>query len=273
MPFTLSHVAVAAPLARRGLVFSALVAGSIAPDLEYFLRLTTQSQWAHSFPGALLFPFPAALVALGCFHAFLKRPLLALLPAAQRRVLEPYAGPFAFRPARRAACVAFSLALGVGLHLLLDSVTHDYGLVARHCAWLQKPLFHSMPRNLLVCDALQVLASAGMLLILAAQYVRLFAGEQGVFRLRAAQSKDYRQIAFAYALITLAAVAAGLAFAHAHVPRIESLHGVRRFMGFAVVAGIDTAFLGAVLAGHVLLRARLRDEPAALAAKKEDIRE
>ena len=40
MPFTVSHAAVAAPLARRGLIFSALVVGSIAPDSAWKVHMT-----------------------------------------------------------------------------------------------------------------------------------------------------------------------------------------------------------------------------------------
>ena len=41
MAFTVSHAVIALPFRRsRRLVFSALVVGSMAPDFEYYLRLT-----------------------------------------------------------------------------------------------------------------------------------------------------------------------------------------------------------------------------------------
>ncbi len=43
MPWTVSHPAAAAPFARWGLVLSALVVGSMAPDFVYFRK--ERSQW------------------------------------------------------------------------------------------------------------------------------------------------------------------------------------------------------------------------------------
>ena len=39
MPFTLAHPAAVLPFARTKLVFSALIAGALAPDVGYFLTL------------------------------------------------------------------------------------------------------------------------------------------------------------------------------------------------------------------------------------------
>src|SRR5215467_12574272 len=44
VPFTFSHPAAVLPLARRGLVFSALVVGSMAPDFPYFVQMSAKNQ-------------------------------------------------------------------------------------------------------------------------------------------------------------------------------------------------------------------------------------
>src|SRR5581483_12465816 len=49
VPFTLAHPAAVLPLRRRGLVFSALVVGSMAPDFEYFFGL--KRPISHTMPG------------------------------------------------------------------------------------------------------------------------------------------------------------------------------------------------------------------------------
>ncbi|RKZ85433.1 MAG: hypothetical protein DRR19_16380 [Candidatus Parabeggiatoa sp. nov. 1] len=61
MPFTLSHPAAAVPLARGGLVLSALVVGSMSPDFLYFLCLSTQYQFGHTFIGVFVFDIPTGL--------------------------------------------------------------------------------------------------------------------------------------------------------------------------------------------------------------------
>lgn len=256
MPFTVSHVAVAAPLARRGLIFSALVAGSIAPDLEYFFRLNTQSQWAHSFPGALLFPFPVALLGLWCFHAFLKQPLLALVPAPARRLLAPYAGSFSFGPARRFGLIVVSLGIGIGVHLFLDSITHDYGAIAQRSVWLQQPLFRNDAQSFLVCDACQALASILMLLALVWQYWRWSSRQRPPSGGLETPTGERDRLLTLYLGIIAVAVIAGLVFAHAHVPELSDPKAYRRFISRMAVASIDTAFVGALLAGQYLLRRR-----------------
>jgi hypothetical protein len=167
-------MAVAAPLARRGLILSALVVGSIAPDFIYFLSLSTTNRWGHSLPGLLLFSLPLALVVLAVFHAFLKRPLLRLVPLAHRRRLLPYAGPFEFWPAKRFFLIVLSVGVGLGTHLALDSFTHDYGLLTVRFPFLQAPALQLNGRDIPVCDLLQLVLSVGLLGVLVAQYARWF---------------------------------------------------------------------------------------------------
>ena len=54
MPFTPAHVAAALPFRRTRLIWSALIVGTIAPDLEYYVRLNADGRsgirWqAHSW--------------------------------------------------------------------------------------------------------------------------------------------------------------------------------------------------------------------------------
>ncbi len=64
MPFTLAHPAAAAPLRRFGLVLSALVVGSMAPDFPYFLPGLPQDKFGHTLAGVFWFCVPAGLAVL-----------------------------------------------------------------------------------------------------------------------------------------------------------------------------------------------------------------
>ena len=142
MPFTLSHPAAAIPFARSRLVLSALVAGSMAPDFQYFIRLTGQKRDAHSYPGVILLTFPAAVFGLFLFHAILKWPLISLLPRPlQERLVEP-ARQFRWRPAERTLLVLASLAVGILTHIAWDSFTHVDGLIVGAWPSLRVPLFY-----------------------------------------------------------------------------------------------------------------------------------
>jgi hypothetical protein len=130
VPFTFSHPAAVIPLRRAGLVFSALVVGSMAPDFEYFFRLTRLGHTSHTFPGVITFTFPVALAVLLLFHLVVKWPLISLLPRAlQSRLVAP-ARQFRWGPPSRTMVVLLSLAVGIATHLAWDGVTHYDGWAA-----------------------------------------------------------------------------------------------------------------------------------------------
>ncbi|WP_328335269.1 DUF4184 family protein [Kribbella sp. NBC_00382] len=130
MPFTLAHPAAVLPLLRHPFVPAALVAGSMAPDLPYFLRAagitsTTAGDWyepllnathTHSLSGLPIDLLYA--VALVAAYWMVRAPITALLPPGlalpQRK--EPH-------KAKYAAWLLASAAIGVATHLLWDAFT------------------------------------------------------------------------------------------------------------------------------------------------------
>lgn len=121
MPFTLSHPAAVLPLARRPLVPSALVAGSVAPDLFWFVpRLPGVGLTkTHELTSALWLDPLLALALLAVFHLLLKRPLMALAP---QRLAERLPRDF---PWNRPGWIAVSLVLGAATHVGWDAFTHE----------------------------------------------------------------------------------------------------------------------------------------------------
>jgi hypothetical protein len=155
MPFTFSHPAAVVPLARRGLPLSALVVGSIAPDLPYFIHLSTGNQFGHTLVGIFLFCVPAGLLVLWLFHAFLKLPLLSLLPANQQKKLAPVAGSFRFGPARHFLLILLSLVMGAATHIIWDSFTHVNAWAVQHLPILRWPIVQTSHGTLFVYKLLQ----------------------------------------------------------------------------------------------------------------------
>lgn len=140
MPFTLSHPAAAIPLARRGLVLSALVVGSMVPDLPYFIPRIHSDHFGHTLAGIIYFCVPAGLALLWIYHCFLKLPLLSLLPRRVQARLMPVALGFTFRPWRRLMFIVYSLALGALTHIVWDLVTHSDGWAVEHYLLLNLPI-------------------------------------------------------------------------------------------------------------------------------------
>jgi len=116
VPYPFAHPAAVLPLARFG-VPSALVIGSVAPDLWYLLPFIDRAQ-THSLSGVLAFCLPAGLLLYLLFHFVLKEPLIALL--------SPRLSTFACRalPARSGGAVLLSLLAGVLTHFAWDGLTH-----------------------------------------------------------------------------------------------------------------------------------------------------
>jgi hypothetical protein len=121
VPFTLSHPAAVLPLARRPLAPSALVAGSVAPDVFWFVpRLPGVGLTkTHELTSVLWLDPLIALVLLAFFQVVLKRPLLALAP---KPLAERLPRDFSWK---RPGWIALSLVLGAATHVGWDAFTHE----------------------------------------------------------------------------------------------------------------------------------------------------
>lgn len=167
MPFTLSHAAAALPFRRSRLVPSALLIGTFAPDLEYFIRLRPGGGWGHTLPGAFGMSLPLGLAALWIFHRFVKVPLVYLLPETVRARLSDQLLPFRFVPLTRFLNIVLSLLIGIATHLLWDSCTHSQYWIASHVQLLQYPLHLPVIGWEPLSDTLQLVTSAAGLAVLA----------------------------------------------------------------------------------------------------------
>jgi hypothetical protein len=139
MPNPLAHPAAAIPFTKAGMVFSALVIGSVAPDFWYIIRIGS-SYFSHTFTGLFLFDVPVGLVLLWLFHALAKWPLLSILPQGWQRRLFSHAQGFTWGPFKHFGLILLSLVTGSGTHILWDSFTHDYGWMVEHLAFLSTPI-------------------------------------------------------------------------------------------------------------------------------------
>jgi hypothetical protein len=149
VPFTISHTAAALPFRRARLVTSALVAGTMAPDFEYFLALRIHDRVGHTFPGVLLFTLPVAVLGLWIFHSFVKVPAAGLMPRRVQSKLAKHLGKFRFWGPGRFAMIVLSILVGIATHLLWDSFTHDGTYPYHHWALLRQsvdvPILGAMP--------------------------------------------------------------------------------------------------------------------------------
>jgi hypothetical protein len=176
VPFTLSHPAAAVPLARNGLVLSALVVGSMAPDFPYFIHLSTASQYGHTLPGVFLFCVPAGLVVLWVFHKVLKLPLLTLLPLSYQERLISVLGNFRFSPSRRFLLIILSLVVGAFTHIAWDSFTHPHAWGVHQFPVLNTPIIYTPQGSIRVFKLLQYGSTVTGAALLIYWYLKWFRG-------------------------------------------------------------------------------------------------
>ena len=120
MPFTGSHPAAVLPLLRTSLPASALVAGSIAPDVPFYLPV--ELPWAtHTALAVVTVDLLVAALAWALWHALLAPAALSAAPAGVRGRLAgvPLGLRRRLRSARAGALVLGALLLGAAVHVLV----------------------------------------------------------------------------------------------------------------------------------------------------------
>lgn len=116
---------------------SALVIGSMIPDLAYFIRWPHAPYGSHSLLGLATFCLPVGLVAVIAFERAFRRPLEFLLPESVRRALPP-APPITVL--HLAVTSVPALVVGALTHILWDSLTDPNGLGPRLMPWVDRNL-------------------------------------------------------------------------------------------------------------------------------------
>ena len=125
MPFTGSHPAAVLPLLRTPLPASALVAGSIAPDVPFYLPV--ELPWpTHTALAVVTVDLLVAALAWALWHALLAPAALSAAPAGVRGRLAgvPLGLRRRLRSAHGGVLITAALVVGAAVHVLLDELTH-----------------------------------------------------------------------------------------------------------------------------------------------------
>ncbi len=175
MPFTFAHPAIILPLTKRSHFFSstALIIGSMVPDLEFIAQLQRGSSWSHHTPGIFLFNIPFGLFLCWFFHSYLKYALIQNLPLYFRSrfqfCLELNWSSY-FR--KNFLKIFVSLLIGIASHLAWDAFTHSNGVFVELWPSLAAEVFF-LDRVMPIYHMLQIISSLLGLFILAYAVVKL----------------------------------------------------------------------------------------------------
>lgn len=139
MPFTASHIAAVLPLSRRPLSASALVIGSMVPDLPLFTAGILDYSVTHSWRGVVTTDLLVGAVAYAAWHAVLAPAVLQVLPPVVRQRVQATLGVGLRMRVRRVQAllsVCVSLVVGASTHIVWDAFTHPGRWGTRLVPWL-----------------------------------------------------------------------------------------------------------------------------------------
>lgn len=168
MPFTFAHPAAVLPL-RRFLWFPGLVAGSVVPDVAYYLPVPGGADASHSVVGVVGVDLLLGVVLLLLGSAVVA-PLLALCSPGWRARVPPPHLVARFTSWRARVMALVSLTVGAATHLVWDSVTHTDGVAVRQ--WSVLRLSVVGPHRLY--NVIGYVSSLGGLLLLGAFVLRWY---------------------------------------------------------------------------------------------------
>lgn len=255
MPFTPAHIVAAFPFRRSRLVWSALIVGTIAPDLEYFLRLAPGQPYGHTLPGLFLITLPLALVTLWLFHAFVKSAFIALLPEGLERRLAVFNGKFQFGGAARLGLIVASVLIGALTHLAWDSFTHGNTWLVRDWPALRHPVHVRFPGAVPLYKLLQHGSTLLGLTVLAVWIAAWYRSAKPC-NPRATRMESAWPVRRIMTLLVIAAIAmaAGITYAVAVVGVPTRHSSIPNFVGPLVVTAMAAAWWQFVLLGLVRSR-------------------
>lgn len=269
MPFTLAHAAAAYPLRRTRLVLSALIFGTFAPDLEFFLRFAPRGPFGHTFPGLFLFCLPVAFGIFWIFHDLVKEPLAAVMPRAIRERIVPGIYPMSLRRPLQLLLIFVSILIGSFTHDLWDSFTHYH-------RWLSQdiPLLHEVFTVPHVGDVhlykfLQY-ASTIFGLVVVLFWCRQWLRTAPVQPYPAGSSVPASQVRMARIVIPVVALLGGFARTFMGIDRLDTPRGIETWIGVFVVATLSFAWLELMLWGFTLPVRRAEDLPAIASPEAAD---
>lgn len=139
MPFTGGHPAAVLPLVRSGLPASALVIGTVTPDLPMMLPIPEVVHFGHTPLGLVTLDLLLGTIVFVLWQVYFGPAVLAIAPrtvAARLPEDVPRGIAFHLSSGSRAGRVLAAVLIGAATHLIWDGVTHDWMWGPQYVPWL-----------------------------------------------------------------------------------------------------------------------------------------
>lgn len=267
MPLTIAHPAVVIPLKKVGLPLSALIIGSVVPDFEFFLRISSTRVIAHTFPGVFLFCLPVGLMLYFLFHLIIKKPLLSLLPSAHQSRILHNSKPLRIFPLCHFFKIISALLLGIFSHLLLDSITHENSFFTARLPFLSYSFLIAPFGSIKIYFLLQQFFSIAGIAIVILWYINWYKNssvKKNTLYVINRKSKTIILILIIIFTIATAATAGPLIAFFKHDPsQADFYQQLISHCAIATVTGFLSALLVYSLSWHIFLSAKQK-QPAVI---------
>jgi hypothetical protein len=145
VPFTPSHVAAILPFAKTPLLPAALVIGSMAPDLFFYIPLPIPRDFTHSWLGVVTVDLGFGILFYLLWELVFRKPVVDFTPLPARRRIAAMmlrSGWAGLRPPAMSwpafvVVLAASVLIGTATHVIWDDFTH-YDWVVQQLPWLRQ---------------------------------------------------------------------------------------------------------------------------------------
>jgi hypothetical protein len=140
MPFTASHPALLYPLwkfEKRAFLWTLLIMGSIAPDMEYFIWMSSASYISHSKIGIIVFDLPVTFLLAFAWTSFMKDVLHQRIPFLIADI-TPEGERFSAQIKKHWIASLVAALIGILSHLVWDSFCHSGGFMVNRIPYLQE---------------------------------------------------------------------------------------------------------------------------------------
>lgn len=139
MPFTPAHPAILLPFRsfkKLKLSWTALIIGSIVPDLEYFVWLSPSAYISHTLTGIFLFNLPMTVILAFAWNGILFPVIRPRINCIKSSVTLEYYPKFHEWMARNWVMFFTSAIVGILSHLVWDSFCHANGYMVHRIPYL-----------------------------------------------------------------------------------------------------------------------------------------
>ena len=163
MPLTTAHPAIILPLCRLSkhrVSITALIIGSMSPDMEYFYHIIPKRTYSHLFAHAWWFDLMITLSLCIIFHLIIRNPLINNLPPfLNQRFIYLKNFNWIKHLKQHFFVIIISALIGIYSHLIWDEFTHRGSYLVDNIAFLNIYLTNILGIDIFVHNFLQHMTS------------------------------------------------------------------------------------------------------------------